>query len=39
MVAMYGEGVQGWQFWQEFTMSSKFRGKYLQIIPLGKLSC
>ena len=24
-----------WELWQEFTMSSKFRGKYLQIIPLG----
>jgi len=34
MVAMYTEGQQ-WKAWQEFTMSSKFRGKYLQIIPLG----
>ncbi|ESO10964.1 hypothetical protein HELRODRAFT_109253 [Helobdella robusta] len=34
MVAMYTEGRQ-WTHWQEFTMSSKFRGKYLQIIPLG----
>jgi len=24
-----------WEMWQEFSMSSKFRGKYLQIIPLG----
>lgn len=32
--AQYVEG-RGWRFWQEFTMSSKFRGKYLQIIPLG----
>lgn len=34
MVAMYTEG-RNWNSWQEFTMSSKFRGKYLQIIPLG----
>jgi len=33
--AMYTEGFH-WQSWQEFTMASKFRGKYLQIIPLGK---
>uniref|UniRef100_A0A646QFV7 Oxysterol-binding protein n=1 Tax=Hemiscolopendra marginata TaxID=943146 RepID=A0A646QFV7_9MYRI len=26
---------RGWACWQEFTMSSKFRGKYLQVIPLG----
>jgi hypothetical protein len=24
-----------WIFWQEFTATSKFRGKYLQIIPQG----
>ena len=24
-----------WTFWQEFSCTSKFRGKYLQIIPLG----
>uniref|UniRef100_A0ABD2VTM9 PH domain-containing protein n=1 Tax=Trichogramma kaykai TaxID=54128 RepID=A0ABD2VTM9_9HYME len=34
MVAQYCEG-RAWRCWQEFTMSSKFRGKYLQIIPLG----
>ncbi len=34
MVAQYCEG-RGWRCWQEFTMSSKFRGKYLQVIPLG----
>jgi len=33
--AMFTEGRQ-WQSWQEFTMASKFRGKYLQIIPLGE---
>lgn len=32
--AQYTEG-RGWTLWQEFTMSSKFRGKYLSIIPLG----
>lgn len=35
MVAQYCEGAAGWRCWQEFTMTSKFRGKYLQIIPLG----
>ncbi|XP_015917026.1 oxysterol-binding protein 1 isoform X2 [Parasteatoda tepidariorum] len=34
MLAQHCEG-RGWECWQEFTMSSKFRGKYLQIIPLG----
>jgi len=34
MVAQYCEGTS-WRCWQEFTMSSKFRGKYLQVIPLG----
>lgn len=24
-----------WTCWQEFTMTSKFRGKYLQVIPMG----
>jgi len=24
-----------WIFWQEFTPTSKFRGKYLQVIPHG----
>lgn len=35
IVAQYVEGTSGWHSWQEFSMSSKFRGKYLQIIPLG----
>ncbi|XP_071535193.1 oxysterol-binding protein 1 isoform X4 [Panulirus ornatus] len=35
IVAQYVEGNTGWSSWQEFSMSSKFRGKYLQIIPLG----
>jgi len=34
MAAQYCTG-RGWNCWQEFTMSSKFRGKYLQVIPLG----
>lgn len=32
--SQFTEG-NGWTMWQEFTMGSKFRGKYLQIIPLG----
>jgi hypothetical protein len=31
---MHTQG-RGWTFWQEFTMASKFRGKYLQIVPIG----
>ncbi|XP_045468816.1 oxysterol-binding protein 1 isoform X2 [Harmonia axyridis] len=38
MVAQFCEG-RGWTCWQEFTMTSKFRGKYLQIIPLGSAFC
>ncbi|KAL3270964.1 hypothetical protein HHI36_021467 [Cryptolaemus montrouzieri] len=41
MVAQYCEG-KAWNCWQEFTMTSKFRGKYLQasdIIPLGNATC
>lgn len=38
MLAQFCEGVAGWQCWQEFTMTSKFRGKYLQVIPLGDAS-
>ncbi|XP_012279948.1 oxysterol-binding protein 1 isoform X2 [Orussus abietinus] len=34
MLAQYCEG-KTWRCWQEFTMASKFRGKYLQVIPLG----
>lgn len=34
MLAQHCEGSD-WKLWQEFTMSSKFRGKYLQVIPLG----
>ncbi|KYN20493.1 PREDICTED: oxysterol-binding protein 1 isoform X3 [Trachymyrmex cornetzi] len=34
MLAQHCEGKK-WRCWQEFTMASKFRGKYLQVIPLG----
>lgn len=34
MVAQHCEGKE-WTCWQEFTMASKFRGKYLQVVPLG----
>ena len=36
MVAQYCESVNGWNCWQEFTMRSKFKGKYLEIEPIGK---
>jgi hypothetical protein len=29
------ESLKDWTYYQEYTMSSKFRGQYLQIIPLG----
>jgi hypothetical protein len=34
-VAVHVESLKEWTFYQEFTMSSKFRGQYLQIVPLG----
>nr|XP_050848076.1 oxysterol-binding protein 1 isoform X1 [Vespula vulgaris]XP_050848077.1 oxysterol-binding protein 1 isoform X1 [Vespula vulgaris] len=34
MLAQHCQGRK-WSCWQEFTMASKFRGKYLQVIPLG----
>lgn len=27
---------RGWTLWQEITIASKFRGKYLSIMPLGE---
>lgn len=33
-LANYTEG-RDWRLWQEFTMTSKFRGQYLSITPLG----
>lgn len=35
MVAQFCEGKR-WKCWQEFTMTSKFRGKYLQVTNLFK---
>merc|ERR1719309_698689 len=37
MVAQYcqSEVGGGWRCWQEFTMTSKFKGKYLEVEPLG----
>lgn len=35
MVAQYCQGNAGWRCWQEFTMRSKFKGKYLEIEPIG----
>ncbi|XP_023322727.1 oxysterol-binding protein 1 [Eurytemora carolleeae] len=36
MVAQYCESAAGdWKCWQEFTMRSKFKGKYLEIEPIG----
>ncbi|BFZ04680.1 hypothetical protein BsWGS_07718 [Bradybaena similaris] len=34
MLAMHIDGRE-WSTWQEFTMTTKFRGRYLQIIPMG----
>jgi hypothetical protein len=34
-LAVHAESIKDWKLYQEFTMSSKFRGQYLQIIPLG----
>eukprot|EP00095_Tigriopus_kingsejongensis_P012379 snap_masked-scaffold190_size271632-processed-gene-1.1 protein:Tk12379 transcript:snap_masked-scaffold190_size271632-processed-gene-1.1-mRNA-1 annotation:"hypothetical protein DAPPUDRAFT_315619" len=36
MVAQYAESTTGlWRCWQEFSMRSKFKGKYLEVEPLG----
>ncbi|EUB63617.1 Oxysterol-binding protein 2 [Echinococcus granulosus] len=36
VVAHHCESIRyGWKFWQEFTVNSKFRGKYLSLIPKG----
>lgn len=36
MVAQFCESSDGtWRCWQEFTMRSKFKGKYLEVEPLG----
>ena len=38
MLAQYCESTdktKGWKCWQEFTMRSRFKGKYLEVEPLG----
>ncbi|XP_031526106.2 oxysterol-binding protein 2 isoform X2 [Vicugna pacos] len=35
--AHYVFSKYGWSLWQEITISSKFRGKYLSIMPLGAI--
>ncbi|XP_012376223.2 oxysterol-binding protein 2 isoform X2 [Dasypus novemcinctus] len=35
--AHYAFSKHGWSLWQEITISSKFRGKYLSIMPLGAI--
>ena len=36
MLAQHCEDIDGhWKSWQEFTMRSKFKGKYLEVEPLG----
>ena len=27
---------RGWNLWQEITIDSKFRGKYISVMPLGE---
>ncbi|CAF0711571.1 unnamed protein product [Brachionus calyciflorus] len=34
-MAMHVESTKDWKLYQELTVSSKFRGQYLQVIPLG----
>eukprot|EP00043_Microstomoeca_roanoka_P013129 m.128643 g.128643 ORF g.128643 m.128643 type:complete len:754 (-) comp15675_c0_seq1:435-2696(-) len=34
-IAAFHTESDDWTFWQEFSMDSKFRGKYLEIIPTG----
>lgn len=34
--AHYAFSRHGWSLWQEITIASKFRGKYLSIMPLGE---
>ncbi|ODM99896.1 Oxysterol-binding protein 2 [Orchesella cincta] len=35
VAALHCESAYGWVQWQQFTMTSKFRGNYLEIFPLG----
>ncbi|EGD82016.1 hypothetical protein PTSG_02701 [Salpingoeca rosetta] len=34
-IAAFHSESDDWIFWQEFSMDSKFRGKYLEVIPTG----
>ena len=34
MLAMHTEH-KDWTLWQEYTLASKFRGKYIQCFPVG----
>ncbi|ESN95103.1 hypothetical protein HELRODRAFT_87168, partial [Helobdella robusta] len=36
VVAMHAQS-RDWIMWQEFSMSCKFRGKYIEVVPLGEL--
>ncbi|KAM6986880.1 oxysterol-binding protein 2 [Aplochiton taeniatus] len=35
--AHYVTSQRGWTLWQEITIDSKFRGKYISIMPLGNI--
>ncbi|XP_023561582.1 oxysterol-binding protein 2 isoform X5 [Octodon degus] len=35
--AHYAFSKHGWSLWQEITIASKFRGKYISIMPLGAI--
>uniref|UniRef100_A0AAY4B2A1 Oxysterol-binding protein n=1 Tax=Denticeps clupeoides TaxID=299321 RepID=A0AAY4B2A1_9TELE len=35
--AHYVTSQRGWSLWQDITIDSKFRGKYLSIMPLGSI--
>lgn len=40
MVGQYCEATSGkWKAWQEFSMRSKFKGKYIEVEPLGIHHC
>lgn len=32
--SMYVESPE-WQFWEDYSMSTKFRGKYIRVLPHG----
>ncbi|TWW58822.1 oxysterol-binding protein 1-like isoform X2 [Takifugu flavidus] len=37
--AHHAFSVKGWTLRQEITLASKFRGKYISVIPLGPIQC